>query len=116
MPRIHIEQFDEKIHRNHMPEVESCISFTGYVIVVEVGRYRLEFLSLTQLAAAIEYFEKREGVSTRLSASVGDHWEFQSWISRLPAGINNKHNRSRVLSTLKQAYKKFVSDKHYYPV
>jgi hypothetical protein len=33
----------------------------------------------------------------------GDHWEYQPWQSRLPAGINNRHNRAKVLSALESA-------------
>ena len=96
-----IEAFDPAIHRNHMPEVPSP-STIRFVLVVSSGKFRLEFLSQAQLEAAIDYFRSPSG-STRLSATGGDHWEFQPWQSRLPAGINNSHNRGRMLSALLSA-------------
>ena len=96
-----IVTFDPQIHRNHMPEVASPGS-PQHVLVVSSGKFRLEFLSQSQLQAAITYFRSPSG-STRVDASGGDHWEFQPWQSRLPAGINNSHNRSRVLAALEAA-------------
>lgn len=90
-------------HINHMPEVCSAIDAQGQVIVVEEGKYRLEFLSLKQLNVAIEYFSKKDGGSTRLNASGGEHWEFQPWQCRLPAGINNKRHRPKILHALESA-------------
>lgn len=107
MGRIALEQYDETKHRNHMPEVCRNIVSSGHVIVVEQGRFRLEFLSMEQLRTAIAYFEKKDGGSTRTEAGGGDHWEFQSWQSRLPAGINNKHNRHKILNLLRAALEKY---------
>lgn len=103
MGRISLEPYDKTKHRNHMPELCKTIVSHGQVIVIEQGRYRLEFLSLEQLKTAISYFSKKDGGSTRLNASGGDHWEFQSWQSRLPAGINNKHHRDKILNLLRVA-------------
>ncbi|WOS42052.1 hypothetical protein [Xanthomonas rydalmerensis] len=101
MSRISVETFDPLVHRNHMPEISSpnCVR---HVLVVSSGKFRLEFLSRAQLEAAISYFLSSSG-STRLAAQGGDHWEFQPWQSRLPAGINNRHNRDQVLSALLSA-------------
>ena len=103
MTRVRIEQFDAEVHRNHMPEVGQTIDPRGQVIVVEHGRYRLEFLSLEQLAVATRFFGDKTGGSTRLGPINGSHWEFQPWSSRLPAGINNKHNRQGIQEALAQA-------------
>lgn len=102
MARIWTEEFNPDRHVNHMPEVDDRIGSFRRVLIVEVGRYRLEFLSLAQLEAAIAYFE-RPGGSTRLDPSGGDHWEFQPWQSRLPKGIINSHNRPRILKALRSA-------------
>ena len=96
-----IEAFDPAVHRDHMPEIPSP-SPARCVLVVSSGKFRLEFLSQAQLEAGITYFRSPSG-STRVSAIGGDHWEFQPWQSRLPAGINNAHNRERVLSALLSA-------------
>ena len=101
MSRIAVEAFDPAAHRNHMPEVPAP-DRPRNVLVVTIGRFRLEFLSTAQLQAAIAYFHSPSG-STRLAAAGGDHWEFQPWQSRLPAGINNSHNRPRVLAALQSA-------------
>jgi hypothetical protein len=101
MSRIAIEAFDPALHRNHMPEVLAP-DRPRNVLVVTVGRFRLEFLSTAQLRAAIDYFQSPSG-STRLAVSGGDHWEFQPWQSRLPAGITNSHNRLAVLAALQSA-------------
>jgi hypothetical protein len=92
-----IEAFDPTVHRDHMPEVPST-SPARHVLVVSSGKFRLEFLSQAQLEVAIADFRSPSG-STRVSA-YGDHREFQPWQSRLPAGINNAHNRDQVLSAL----------------
>lgn len=107
MGRISIEPYDEAKHRNRMPEVCRDIVPNGQVIVVEEGRFRLECLSIEQLRAAIGYFEKKDGGSTRADSSGGDHWEFQSWQSRLPAGINNQHNRNKILGLLMAALEQY---------
>jgi hypothetical protein len=98
MSTVKIESFDAAIHRNHMPEALSP-PVPRKVLVVCVGKFRLEFLSLAQLDLAIAYFRNPSG-STRRDSSSGDHWEFQPWQSRLPAGIVNAHNRPRVLAAL----------------
>lgn len=103
MARTWIEPYMAEKHINHMPEVCNAIDPQGQVIVVEEGKFRLEFLSLKQLNVAIEYFSKKDGGSARLNASGGDHWEFQPWQCRLPAGINNKHHRSKILHALESA-------------
>lgn len=100
--RIWTEDFDAERHVNHMPEVDDGSESFGRVLFVEVGRYRLAFLSPAQLDAAIAYFE-RPGGSTRMDPSGGDHWEFQPWQSRLPKGIVNAHNRPRILKALQSA-------------
>lgn len=79
------------------------------VLVVMVAQFRLEFLSKAQLEAAIAYFRAPSG-STRQSATGGDHWEFQPWQSRLPAGINNAHKRPKVLAALVAARR--LADAH----
>ena len=93
--------FDPGIHRNHMPEIDAPGQPT-HVLVVSVGRFQLEFLSRLQLEAAIGHLESNTG-STRMHAVGGDHWEFQPWQSRFPAGINNAHNRPKILTALKAA-------------
>lgn len=103
MARTWIEPYSTEKHINHMSEVCSAIDPHGQVIVVEEGMYRLEFLSLEQLKVAIDFFSKKDGGSTRLNASGGDHWEFQSWQCKLPAGINNKQYRPRILHALESA-------------
>lgn len=103
MARTWVETYMAGKHINHMPEVCNEIDVHGQVIVVEEGKYRLEFLSLKQLDVAIEYFAKKDGGPTRLNTSGGDHWEFQPWHCRLPAGINNKHHRPRILHALESA-------------
>jgi hypothetical protein len=107
MAKIWVESYDVIKHKNHMPEVCQKIDPQGQVIIIEAGQFRLEFLSLKQVEAAIAYFEKKDGGSTRLSAGGGDHWEFQSWQSRLPAGINNKHHRPKILSSLRFALEQY---------
>mgnify|MGYP000418451372 CR=1 FL=1 len=99
MARIWTEDFDDSRHVNHMPEIDDEIDANASVIIIEVGKFKLEFLSILQLKAAIEYFQSPLG-SSRISASGGDHWEFQPWQSRLPKGIINKHNRTKVLKAL----------------
>jgi hypothetical protein len=84
-----------------MPEIPSP-EVARKVLVFRSGRFQLEFLSRAQLEAAIAYFHSPSG-STRLSPVCGDHWEFQLWHSRLPAGINNAHNRPKVLAALDAA-------------
>ena len=101
MSTVAVEAFDPSVHRDHMPEVSSPSS-PRQVLAVTSSKFRLEFLSQAQLEAAISYFRSPSG-STRLPATGGDHWEFQPWQSRLPAGINNAHNRSRVLTALLSA-------------
>ena len=91
-----------------MPELGEVCPGTGHVIVVEVGRARLVFLSLAQLAAAIDYFEAPGGTS-RQDASGGSHWEFQPWHSRLPAGLVSRSQRPRVLKALRRA-QEFVAE------
>lgn len=93
-----IEAFNPSVHRNHMPEVPAPEP-AREVLVIEIARFRLEFLSKAQFEAAIAYFRAPSG-STRQSATGGDHWEFQPWPSRLPAGINNAHNRPKILAAL----------------
>lgn len=102
MTRIWTEKFDASTHVNHMPEVDNEIASFRTVVIVEVGKYRLDFLSEAQLDAAIKYFERPTG-STRIDPSGGDHWEFQPWQSRLPKGIINKHNRPTILKALRSA-------------
>lgn len=101
MSTLAVEEFDPAIHRDHMPEVPSP-SHARRVLVVSSGKFKLEFLSQAQLEVAIAYFCSPSG-STRMYVTGGDHWEFQPWQSRLPAGINNAHNRDRVLSALLSA-------------
>ena len=101
MSKLAIEEFNPSIHRDHMPEIQSPVS-PRLVLVVVSGKFKLEFLSQAQLDGAITYFRSPAG-STRLAANGGDHWEFQSWQSRLPAGINNSHNRTRILAALLSA-------------
>ena len=98
MSSFAIESFDPSVHRNHMPEVTSP-SIPRQILLVRVGKFQLEFLSRAQLETAIAYFLS-PSISTRLPIEGGDHWEFQSWQSRLPAGINNARNRPKVLSAL----------------
>ena len=93
-----IEDFDPAIHRDHMPELPAPPG-PRRVLVVTHRAFRLEFLSQAQLDAAIAYFRAPSG-STRIVFAGGDHWEFQPWQSRLPAGINNSHNRPAVLAAL----------------
>lgn len=101
MPQPRILAFDPALHRDHMPEVAAPIN-PRCVLLVGAGRFRLCFLSQAQLEAAIAYFQSPSG-STRMQAGGGDHWEFQPWQSRLPAGINNARNRPRMLSALQSA-------------
>ncbi|HVT33293.1 MAG TPA: hypothetical protein VHE32_11630 [Rhodanobacteraceae bacterium] len=101
MSSIVVEAFNPEVHRNHMPEVPAP-AVPHKVLVVVVGRFRLEFLSSAQLEAAIAYF-RSPSETTRMPAGGGDHWEFQRWQSRLPAGINNSHNRPKVLAALDSA-------------
>lgn len=101
------QPYDESRHRNHLPECGEIADSNGQVIVIEQGRFRLELLSLTQLYAAMAFFENRHGGSTRMGPSGGDHGEFQPRQSRLPAGINDKHNRKKVLAILKSAARLF---------
>ncbi|MBO9872465.1 MULTISPECIES: hypothetical protein [Xanthomonas] len=103
MSKISIETFDSLVHRNHMPEIASptCVR---HVLVVSSGKFRLEFQSQAQLEAAIRDFLSSSG-STRLAVHGGDHWEFQPWQSRLPAGVNNRHKRDQLLSALLSARK-----------
>ena len=112
MPKVSIESYDKDAHRNHMPEFGDQIDPNGQVIIIEISKYKLEFLSLNQLQAAISYFGSKTHPSSRLNASGGDHWEFQSWVSRLPKGIINNHNRERVLKTLKLAQNKCVQENY----
>ena len=98
MAKITLETYNSELHRNHMPEVLSPSLPRMVLVVLEKG-FRLEFLSIDQLEAAICYFSAPLG-TTRLPFINGDHWEFQPWQSRLPKGINNKHNRSRILAAL----------------
>jgi hypothetical protein len=101
MKIVAIESFDPILHRNHMPELPAPAS-PQKVLVVVVGKFRLEFLSRAQFDAAMAYFASPSG-TTRMTAMGGEHWEFQPWRSRLPAGINNRHNRPRVLAVLTSA-------------
>jgi hypothetical protein len=102
MSKSIIVPFNPKIHRNHMYEVD-CPKPVRKVLIVSSGKFQLEFLSQAQLQAAINYFRSPLG-STRLPVPGNlDHWELQPWQSRLPAGINNLHNRSRVLAALESA-------------
>lgn len=103
MSAVSIETFNPLVHRDHMPEIPSPKPVRK-VLTVRVGRFQLEFLSRAQFDAAIAYFHSPSG-STRLAAGGGDHWEFQPWQSRLPAGINNGHNRPKVLAALIAARK-----------
>lgn len=93
-----IEMFDSSVHRNQMPDVPAPEP-AREVLVIAIAKFRLEFLSNAQLEAAIAYFRKPSN-STRQCSAGGDHWEFQPWQSRLPAGINNAHNRPKVLAAL----------------
>lgn len=99
--RTLIVPFDPQLHRNHMTEVD-CPASVRHVLIVSSGKFQLEFLSQAQLQAAIRYFRAPSG-STRRSAGGGSHWEFQPWQSRLPAGINNAHNRGKMLAALESA-------------
>jgi hypothetical protein len=101
MSSVSVEDFDPAVHCNRMPEV-ALPATPRKVLVVTCGRFRLEFLSRAQLEAAIAYFRSPSG-STRMHVDGGDHWEYQPWQSRLPAGINNRHNRAKVLSALESA-------------
>jgi hypothetical protein len=114
MSRAYIEPYDAGKHQNHMPEIDGHVNPNGHVIVVESGRYRLEFLSLAQLDAAIAFFEKPTG-STRMDPAGGDHWEFQPWQSRLPKGIVNAKNRPKILSVLRSAKELCSHDRTYRP-
>lgn len=93
-----IEIYDPSVHRNHMPDVPAPEP-AREVLVITIAKFRLEFLSNAQLEAAIVYFRK-PSKSTRQCSAGGDHWEFQPWQSRLPTGINNAHNRPKVLAAL----------------
>ena len=97
-----------------MPEVDEIRNKRGHVIILEQASFRLEFLSLNQIDAAITYFEK-PNITTRLPVN-GDHWEFQSWISRLPAKINNAKNRTKILEGLHKAKTEFSNNPSYIPV
>ena len=102
MARIRIEPHDPERHSNHMPEVDACeVPGTG-VLVVEVGRHRLEFWSGLQLEAAIAWFENPVG-STRRDPAGGDHWEYQPWQARLPKGMVAKRNRGALMAALHEA-------------
>ncbi len=81
-----------------MPEISSPATPRN-VLVVSLGRYQLEFLSNAQLEAAMAFFRATSG-ATRMQAIGGDHWEFQPWQSRLPAGMKRSHNRRRLLAAL----------------
>ena len=109
MARIHFESYDQARHTNHMPEVDEGDGAQGRVLVVEVGRYRLEFLSRRQLEVALEHFVSPSG-TTRHDASGGDHWEFQPWQSRLPKGIVNRHHRPKVLAALRRGLEMWEAD------
>lgn len=102
MARIWSEAFDAQRHVDHMPEVDVPTPPCRKVLVVAVGRYRLQFLSHAQLAAAIAWFERPLG-STRRNASGGDHWKFQPWQSELPKGMVKQRNRARILARLRSA-------------
>ena len=84
--------YDPDRHENHMGEVDGIVDPRGQVIVVEVDRYRLEFLSLNQLRHAIDWFEHPSG-STRMERGGGDSWEFQPWMSRLPSALTRRSGR-----------------------
>lgn len=113
MARTWIEAYTANKHTNHMPEVCHNIEPHGQVIVIEEGKFRLEFLSLLQLEAAIEYFKNPNTGSTRLNSSGGDHWEFQQWHCKLPSSINNKHHRPKILQALKSAMNKYSNEGGY---
>ena len=115
MTKIWDEPFDFKRHRNHMPEVGGELDSDGSVIIVECGRYRLEFLSVVQLETAIDYFRSKTHPSTRMNASGGSHWEFQPWHCRLPPGVGNSKNRPRVLKALKAALVRYAAGASYRP-
>lgn len=101
-----MEPFDPRRHRNHMPEVGGSCDSPRVVVFVEVTNFEFVFFWPEQLEAAIEFFEHPLG-STRMNAEGGDHWEFQPWQSRLPAGLTRRARRGRVVEALVAARSAF---------
>ena len=109
------ERFDRGRHKDHMPEMGARLDPRGSVIVVEVGRFRFEFLSIAQLEEALRYFRANTHPSTRMDVGGGDHWEFQPWYCRLPSIVRRPSNRARIVKALEQALEKYSSDVTYRP-
>jgi len=111
MARIWIEIANPRKHADFMPlgavggfaiGVPKNNLLHRKILLVEVCAFTFQFMSKAQLETTIAYFQSPSG-STRLAHAGLDHWERQSWQSRLPAGINNAHNRPKVLAALVQA-------------
>jgi hypothetical protein len=125
MPRWWKEEYDPGKHRNKMVTGYSESYEEDYrpndnlkkrhVIFVEVARFTFIFFSLTELAVAITYFDKKVHPSQRIRMG-GDSWEFQRWYERLPPGLNNSHNRPKVVKALHAAWRHFDKDAEYQPV
>ncbi|MEM9378772.1 MAG: hypothetical protein AAGB93_02405 [Planctomycetota bacterium] len=94
--------------------VRGTVDPGGSLLRVEVERLALEFWCLEEVDVALAYF-RDPGGSTASDPAGGDHWEFQAWPSRLPAGHNAARRRARVLEALESARAACAADPTYRP-
>lgn len=94
--------------------VRGTVDPGGSVLRVEVDRLAMEFWCLEEVDVALAYFRDPSG-STASDPAGGDHWEFQSWSSRLPAGHNAARRRPRVLAALEAARAACAADPTFRP-
>lgn len=87
-----------------------------HVVFVEVARFTFTFFSLDELHECLGFYERRVHPSSRRHIGGADHWELERWFERLPAGLNNDHNRPKVVAALRSASAEFSVDPCYRPV
>jgi hypothetical protein len=111
MSRIWKEPYDPERHPDHMYGVEADVDRPGlaprHAYFVEVAGFTFQFLGLSQLRVALEHYRLPPKGSTRAFSIDGDHWEFQSWQTRLPAKLMRRSHRPRVVRALESALEAF---------
>lgn len=116
MPKIAIEDFDRKKHRNYMQYIddeqldryEHSGGLAPYkVCIVEVCGFQFIFHSVMQIELCIDYYSREVRPSSRLPVYTenlgGDHWETQRWFEKLPLYLLEKSKRPKVVAALERA-------------
>jgi hypothetical protein len=90
------------------PGFEPMSTYTLSSTLVRVEGFTFEFHSPEQVVACLQHFRRKILPTGRLPRDLGggDHWEFQRWYERLPAGLRREAKRPKVVAALEEAARK----------